>query len=77
MVKFCGHWIPCILGWLPDKTEESYRVFILLVKKALKELGLSMDVKSVIMDFEIAMLKAVDGMVEGDIESCFFNILSH
>ena len=26
MAKFKGHWIPVVHGWLPDKTEESYKV---------------------------------------------------
>ena len=28
MLKICGHWIPVIHAWLPDKTEESYKVKI-------------------------------------------------
>ena len=28
MLKFCGHWIPVIHAWLPDKTEQSYKVKI-------------------------------------------------
>ena len=26
MVKYYGHWIPAVQAWLPDKTEESYKV---------------------------------------------------
>ena len=65
-----------LYSWLvPDKTEESYRIFIHLVKKALENLNLSIDVKSVIMDFEIAMVKAVDSMVKAEIDGCFFSFL--
>ena len=30
MVKYCGHWIPIVHSWLPDKSEESYKVNIYL-----------------------------------------------
>ena len=26
MVKYLGHWIPVVHAWLPDKSEESYKV---------------------------------------------------
>ena len=26
MVKYYGHWVPAVHGWLPDKTEQSYKV---------------------------------------------------
>ena len=28
MLKSKKHWIPVVFGWLPDKTEESYKVYI-------------------------------------------------
>ena len=73
MVKFCGHWIPVVHAWLPDKTEESYKVLFLLVKNKLGDLGISMDIKSVISDFELSIIKSVDEMLQVKIEGCFFH----
>ena len=28
MVKYYGHWIPVVQAWLPDRTEESYKVIL-------------------------------------------------
>ena len=40
MVKSDGYWIPTVFGWLPDKSEEIYKVFFLVVKEKMKEFGL-------------------------------------
>ena len=37
MLKYNGHWIPVIWGWLPDKSEISYKViFVTLITKSIK-----------------------------------------
>ena len=54
-----GYWIPVVRGWLPNKTETSYRIFFFLVEKKMNELGLQLNVKSVLADFELNILKAV------------------
>ena len=74
MVKIYGHWIPIIHGWLPDKTELSYKVFILLVKQKLAELGIQFDIDTLICDFELAIVKAFDDMTNCKIETCFFHL---
>ena len=68
-----GYWIPVVWGWLPDKTETSYRVFFLLVEKKMNELGLQLNVESVLADFELNILKAVDEMLQSPILGCFFH----
>ena len=74
MVKAqAGYWIPVVWGWLPDKTEMSYKVFFLLVEKKMKELGLELNVESVLADFELNILRAVDVMLQCPILGCFFH----
>ena len=33
MVKYQGHWIPVIWGWLPDKSVASYKVSMILINQ--------------------------------------------
>ena len=73
MVKSNGYWIPCAFGWLPDKSEKSYKIFFLLIKKKMLELELSLKVSSVLSDFELNILKAIDDLVGADIFGCFFH----
>ena len=61
-------------GWLPDKREESYKIFFLLVQKKLQELGLTLDIKSVLSDFELNILKSVDVMLKVPLLGCFFHL---
>ena len=68
-----GYWVPVVWGWLPDKTETSYKVFFLLVEKKMNELGLQLRVESVLADFELNILKAVDVMLQCTILGCFFH----
>ena len=72
MVKLNGYWLPVVWGWLPDKAEISYKVFILLVKQKCAELGLEFDIDSVISDFELNIMKSIDDMLSVAILGCFF-----
>ena len=73
MVKDTGYWVPVVFGWLPDKSEISYKVFFHLVQEKMKELGLELKVKSVLCDFEINILKSIDIMLQCPICGCFFH----
>ena len=73
MVKLKGYWIPAVWGWLPDKTEVSYKVFFLLLQKKMEELGMQLNVESVLSDFELNILKSVDVMLQCPILGCFFH----
>ena len=73
MSKSKGFWIPCAFGWLPDKSEISYKVFFLLIHKKMAELDLDLKVKAVLCDFELNILKSIDEMLETDIFGCFFH----
>ena len=44
--------------WLPDKSEDSYKIFFLLVQKEMEKLGLEMDIASVLTDFELNIMKS-------------------
>ena len=73
MTKSKGFWMPCAFGWLPDKSEISYKIFFYLIQKKMEELGLNLLVKSVLCDFEINILKAIDVMLQAPVLGCFFH----
>ena len=73
MSKSKGYWIPTCFGWLPDKSEISYKVFFLLLKKKMDELGLSTKIKSLLCDFELNILKSADSMLKVILHACFFH----
>ena len=74
MVKRKGYWTPVVWGWLPDKTDISYRVFFLLIQQEMEKRGLQLKVESVICDYELNILKALDVMLTCDILGCFFHL---
>ena len=73
MVKADGYWIPTVFGWLPDKSEDSYKVFFHLVIEKMKELRLDLEVESVLCDFELNIMKSIDVMLQCPILGCFFH----
>ena len=75
MIKVRGYWIPVVWAWLPDKAEQSYKVFIHLVQEKLKELNIGFNIKSVSSDFELNIHKSIDQMLIGvEILGCFFHL---
>ena len=74
MLKYRGHWIPCVWGWLPDKTETSYKVFLHLILINLKELSIPFNLEEIICDYELNIHKSLDDMCERvKILGCFFH----
>ena len=61
-------------GWLQDKTEMSYKIYLALVLEAMEDLGMKFDIQSVTSDFELAIMKAVDEVLQVDILGCFFHL---
>jgi hypothetical protein len=43
------------------------------VKDKLKDLDIALEIKSVISDFELAIIKSVDEMLGVEIDGCFFH----
>ena len=74
MVKAKGYWIPVVWGWLPDKTEEIYKVFFHLVQKKMEDLGININIESVLCDFELNIMKSIDVMLKVPILGCFFHL---
>ena len=74
MVKISGFWIPVVWGWLPNKEEISYKVFFLLIKRKMEELGMTLNLDSVLCDFELNILKSIDVMLKCPIHGCFFHL---
>ena len=74
MLKYRGHWIPCVWGWLPDKTDVSYKIFLYLILSKLKELQIPFNIEEVICDFELNIHKSLDDMCPNvKILGCFFH----
>ena len=74
MLKFRGHWIPVVWGWLPDKTELSYKVFLHLILEKLKDLEITFNLEEIICDFELAIHKSIDDICpDMKILGCFFH----
>ena len=65
MIKYEGFWIPVVWSWLPDKSEESYKVLIHMVQDKLKELNIKFNIEEIISDFEINIQKAADQLIAG------------
>ena len=62
-------------GWLPGKTEVSYKVFLAMVLQKLEEEGIPFNTKEVISDFELNIHKAFDDIIPGcKILGCFFHL---
>ena len=73
MVKKRGYWTPVVWSWLPDKSETSYKIFLLMIQEKMEELGFSLKVSSVLCDFELSIMKSIDTMLKCDIHGCFFH----
>ena len=74
MVKQRGYWVPVCWSWLPDKTEISYKIYLALVLEVMEDLGMKFDIHSVTSDFELAIMKAVDEVLQVDILGYFFHL---
>ena len=75
MLKYNKHWIPVVWGWLPDKCEVSYKVFLHMVLEKLRELNIPFNLEEIITDFELNIHKSIDDMMPDiDILGCFFHL---
>ena len=64
-----------VWGWLPDKAEMSYKVFLALVLEKLKQENIPFNQEEIISDFELNIHKAIDSILPGvDILGCFFHL---
>ena len=76
MIRFGGFWIPLAWGWLPDKSLQSYKVFFYMMLEELKRRNIPLNIKELISDFELNILKSADEMLPGIIIlGCFFHPL--
>ena len=74
MIRFAGFWIPVVWGWLPDKNVQSYKVFFYMTLEELKRRKINMNIKEVISDYELNILKSADEILPGvKILGCFFH----
>ena len=73
MVKDCGFWTPVVFGWLPDKSETSYKVFFHFFLQKLRQMKINFNIKPVLCDSELNIMKSVDTMLNCEIHGCFFH----
>ena len=73
MVKHLDTWLAVAHGWLPDKSEVSYKLFFILLKEELERRGLKLNLSEIISDFEIGIIKAIDDIVGCPVSGCFFH----
>ena len=72
MAKVGVFWIPVCYSLLPNKEEDTYLLFLLMLKTAIEKMGLKFEVTKFILDYEVAMAKAIDKVFGG----LFFSFLS-
>ena len=75
MIRFGGFWIPVAWGWLPVKSLQSNKVFFYMMLEELKRRNIPLNIKELISDFELNILKSADKMLPGIvILGCFFHL---
>ena len=76
MAKVGVFWIPVCYSLLPNKEEDTYLLFLLMLKTAIEKMGLKFEVTKFILDYEVAMAKAIDKVFGAALKGCFFSFLS-
>ena len=71
MVEYRSCYIPVAFGFLPDKTDISYKVFVILAMEALKKRGTTVTIRKFMMDFELNIHRAFDPLFET--RGCYFH----
>ena len=75
LILLTGHWIPVVWGWLPGKSEVSYKVFLAMVLQKFEEEDIQFNTKEIISDFELNIHKAIDDILpDCKILGCFFHL---
>ena len=74
MIKKGGMHIPVAFGILPDKEEQSYRLFYYLLLSKVSQLDISVSLKSLSMDYEINIQRATEAFFQQcEIHGCYFH----
>ena len=58
ILAYRGVHLPIAFGLLPDKSENSYKIFVVLLMEAVKKLDTRITIKRMMMDFELNIHKA-------------------
>ena len=65
---------PVAFGLLPDKEEQSYRIFYYLLLQKLSELDIKVNITSITMDYEINVQRASEIFFpQCEILGCYFH----
>ena len=60
MINKGGYYILVAFGLLPDKEEQSYRIFYYLLLQKLSEFNIKINITSITMDYEINVQRATE-----------------
>ena len=74
MINKGGFYIPVAFGLLPDKEEQSYRIFYYLLLQKLSEFNIKINITSITMDYEINVQRATEVFFpQSEILGCYFH----
>ena len=73
MAKYDDKFIPISFGFLPDKTESSYKLFFAMIQFELETRNIKCSLKKMMVDFEIGIQKAILSVFDEEILACFFH----
>ena len=73
MAKYDDKFIPISFGFLPDKTESSYKLFFAMLQFELENRNVECSLKKIMVDFEIGIQKAILSVFDVEILACFFH----
>ena len=81
MFKVGEKWVPATKALLPDHTEVSYRLQNEMIKQAISNLGLEIQSKTLLSDFELAIqMAAQEAFPWVELRGCRFHfakVISH
>ena len=73
MAKYDDKFVPVSFGFLPNKTESSYKVFFAMLELEMKKRNIQCSLKEMMVDFEIGIQKAILSVFDVEILACFFH----
>ena len=73
MAKYDDKFVPICFGFLPNKTEISYKIFFTMIQLELEKRNIQCSMKKMMVDFEIGIQKAILSVFDVEILGCFFH----
>ena len=73
MAMYDDKFVPVSFGFLPNKTEASYKLFFAMLQLELDNRKIKSSLKKIMVDFEIGIQKAILSVFDVEILACFFH----